>query len=124
MGDSETGADIEKRGRIKPERAGFFLSESEMHLYSTASESDRQALLTKLWCRKESFLKLLGTGFDRRPSRVDTVTAEEDLVFFDGVIADDFCWSICKKKSDLGLDKSDEITQSPISLIFLESLEL
>jgi hypothetical protein len=124
VGDVNTGADVEKNARIRPGREGFFLSGSEMLLYEGAEEAGKQALLTKLWCRKESLLKLIGTGFDRKPSRVDTVAAAEDFIFFDGIIDGGFCWSVCQKKSELGLDKSDEITQSPISLYFLKSLEL
>lgn len=124
VSDSDVGADIEKSGRIKLKRAKAFLSERELAEYEKAvCDGDRALLATKFWCRKESYLKLLGTGFDRKPAEIDTVSLDE-AVFDEGVINSDFWYCICRKKLNLGLDKPDQIAQSRPTLNLIKTQDI
>jgi phosphopantetheinyl transferase len=131
VSDREVGADIERVGRIRPKRAAFFLSEAELAEYEKSGDDLSKALAaTRFWCRKEAYLKLIGTGFDKKPDRIDTLSAfsgpeeESYAEWLDGDINGEYCYSICQKKLNLGIDKPDRIAQSRLTLNFIKTQDI
>ena len=97
VSDSETGIDVECADRVKPKMAGTILCEEEMRLASD------ELFCTSIWCRKESYLKMLGTGIRVRPSDINTFELERagECGWLEGVIEQQkkdtfptFCYAI------------------------------
>ena len=79
------------------------------HLFSVFSDREKQSLqqsdcpelqFARLWTRKESCLKLLGTGLTGTREMREVPTSDTDeLAFETGVReADGFVWSVCQRK--------------------------
>lgn len=60
LSDREVGADLQKLSRFKDPVARRAFTAEERELLQSASDPDRA--FTRLWARKESFLKALGCG--------------------------------------------------------------
>ena len=135
--DSEVGVDIERVGRIKPKNVEAFLSKNELTIYDRfTKEEDKSLVATKYWCRKEAHVKRLGIGLRMRPKYIDTVGLPnvfsqflwDPLVpaveWLDGDINGEYCYSICQKKINLGIDKTDRIAQCRLTLNFIKTQDI
>ncbi len=68
VSDYEIGVDTEVISRMSPHTMHKFLSPSEINEYNSLTQSRQKAFLCEKWVRKESYLKLLGTGLRKSPA--------------------------------------------------------
>ncbi len=78
IADAPVGVDIQKQAQGKLKVAKRFFTESEYLSVVGAENSD--FAFTRLWCLKESYLKMLGTGLNT-PLRSFELRAEVDGTF-------------------------------------------
>lgn len=78
VSDHPVGVDVEVTGRGNERLFAYVLSESERALVRAAA--DPQEAFTRLWTRKEAFLKLTGSGLsDSLPSVLESAAARGAL---------------------------------------------
>ncbi len=109
-GEYEVGVDIQEKRVIKESAIVRFLSEREIEELPDGL-SQRMLKVNRLWCIKESFIKLIGIGllYDMRnciveleEGRIIDLTEQYDMAYFkDFVIEPDYCLSICSMYADL-----------------------
>lgn len=75
LGSRPVGVDVEAIRPVDPDLYSFLRPEEAAHL-AALDEPARTAAFFGLWTRKESYVKLLGSGLDGLRSVESTVTAE------------------------------------------------
>ncbi|MBR4554437.1 MAG: 4'-phosphopantetheinyl transferase superfamily protein [Ruminococcus sp.] len=93
------GIDIQQKTHFEPAAARIAFCDAE-RCYA-GSFPDRDAAYTRLWARKESYVKLLGTGFINDPDKYNAVPggdAEQGVHFSEHRIGEYFI-SICCAES-------------------------
>ena len=95
------GADIEMIRRKNLEHLLPVFSETERALIEHAVSPE--TCFTRLWTRKESYLKLTGEGLTGTKALREIPTEDTDAVRFKTVIreAEGFVYSVCRWKADL-----------------------
>jgi 4'-phosphopantetheinyl transferase len=84
FGEKPLGVDIERIGRVKKGIAKRFFTKKEQEYLEKLSGEEREEGFTKLWTRKESFVKAIGTGLSFGISRVETsVGRQAEIVDMD-----------------------------------------
>lgn len=76
VSETEIGVDIMDNRAIKENIALRICSERELEKFNKTE--DRQSFLRELWCKKESLVKKIGTGFNKGFTTADT----ENFDFF------------------------------------------
>lgn len=103
VSDKEVGCDIQ----ISNEReylkiAKFVFHKNEIELLN--STDDKKATFFEIWTKKEAFLKLLGTGFQRKATDIDLsqdIYKENDKnYFFANWKKDEYFISVCYEESN------------------------
>ena len=71
ISERSVGCDVEqiKPSRLKVARAAFSPTEYE-YLEAVPEGEDRDDLFFRIWTRKESYLKAIGTGFGTEPAKI------------------------------------------------------
>ena len=95
------GADIEMIHRKNLEHLLPVFSETERASIEQAASPE--ICFTRLWTRKESYLKLTGEGLTGTRALREIPTEDTDAVRFETVIreAEDFVYSVCRWTADL-----------------------
>ena len=95
------GADIEMIRRRSPEHLLSVFSDRERASIEQAASPE--LCFTRLWTRKESYLKLTGEGFTGTKALREIPTEDTDMVHFETVIreAEDFLYSVCQWTADV-----------------------
>ena len=84
LSDTEVGCDVQKTGEISRKIADRFFSASERaFLNGITDEKDRTDMFFRLWTLKESYIKMLGTGF-KTPMGSFSVSIADNIPVFDG----------------------------------------
>ncbi len=107
------GCDVERRGRRGAQVAERFFAPEEYRRIMAAPESERDALFTRFWALKESFLKVTGLGLSLPLGSFaidldgDRITVRQDVDknnyrFFELDPADEYQYAVCEQ------DGSDE----------------
>lgn len=102
VSDSEIGVDTEVISRMSPHTMHKFLSPSEINEYNSLTQSRQNAFLCEKWVRKESYLKLLGTGLRRSPASLcfegDNLLEDSSVFCRCRALTDDQLLAVCSKK--------------------------
>ena len=95
------GADIEMIRRRSPEHLLSVFSDRERASIEQAASPE--LCFTRLWTRKESYLKLTGEGLTGTKALREIPTEDTDMVHFETVIreAEDFLYSVCQWTADM-----------------------
>lgn len=75
--EDEVGVDVEKIERMSPRLMHKFLADEEIRALDSLNESDIPHYLCEKWIRKESYLKMTGTGLRVSPT---TLFFEGDIL--------------------------------------------
>lgn len=70
VSDRELGADVQAHRDVREALARRVCTESEYDALASCTEPEKKKLFLRLWTAKESYLKYLGTGLTRDPSRL------------------------------------------------------
>lgn len=102
--DQEVGIDIEWQREAKLQVARRFFAENEYAMLKNADSRDEQEkLFTRIWTRKESYIKAIGLGM-RKDLRSFTTIYDElegtDFFFHTYVSPENYTISICSKKKE------------------------
>ncbi len=76
ISDGIVGADIQHTEKFNDGISRRFFAESERSYI--LSQTDRDAAFTEIWCKKESYIKAMGTGLST-PLESFSVTGREDI---------------------------------------------
>jgi len=87
------GIDIEEIRAIKPELVKRTMNEAEQHAIMTAERPEVE--FTKLWTKKEAYLKYLGTGII---DDLHHVLAHTKNVQFETIVKDNYVYTICYER--------------------------
>ena len=95
------GADIEMIRRRSLEHLLSVFSDRERASIEQAASPE--LCFTRLWTRKESYLKLTGEGLTGTKALREIPTEDTDMVHFETVIreAEDFLYSVCQWTADM-----------------------
>ena len=95
------GADIEMIRRRSLEHLLSVFSDRERTSIEQAASPE--LCFTRLWTRKESYLKLTGEGLTGTKALREIPTEDTDMVHFETVIreAEDFLYSVCQWTADM-----------------------
>ena len=95
------GADIEMIRRRNLEHLLSVFSDRERASIEQAASPE--LCFTRLWTRKESYLKLTGEGLTGTKALREIPTEDTDMVHFETVIreAEDFLYSVCQWTADM-----------------------
>ena len=95
------GADIEMIRRRSLEHLLSVFSDRERASIEQAASPE--LCFTRLWTRKESYLKLTGEGLTGTKALREIPTEDTDMVHFETVIreAEDFLYSVCQWTADI-----------------------
>ena len=98
---SPVGADIEMIRRHNLKHLLSVFSDRERASIEQAASPELQ--FTRLWTRKESYLKLTGEGLTGTKALREIPTEDTDAVHFETVIreAEDFLYSVCQWKAEI-----------------------
>ena len=77
LSDSPVGADIQRQTEARLALASRFFTESEYR--SLLNAGDKDYAFTRLWCLKESYIKMLGTGLNTPLSSFELSEGEGGL---------------------------------------------
>ena len=77
VSEHETGLDVTDKRIISEKLASRICSDEELKRFNAAQ--DKQLLLCRLWCEKESLAKLDGSGFTKGFKAYDTTQKPADL---------------------------------------------
>lgn len=104
ISDSEIGIDIQKTLTLKTSLEKNILSTSEFEEAKGLEGLKREEYLTKIWCRKESYYKYLGSGIDRRPCETDSLLLEKEgrIKWLEGELLPGLSFALCQEA-----DKAD-----------------
>ena len=102
------GCDVERRGRRGTQVAERFFAPEENRRILAAPESERDALFTRFWALKESFLKATGLGLTLPLGAFavdldgDRITIRQDVDkneyrFFELDPADEYQYAVCEQ---------------------------
>ena len=105
LSGGEVGCDVQKTGKKSLKIADRFFSPSEKELLeSITDENDKADMFYRLWTLKESYIKMLGTGFET-PLGSFTVSMTENIPVLDGNVnkyyfkeyslSDDYKYAVC-----------------------------
>lgn len=113
VSDKEIGCDIQKCDEKNYLRVGkFVFHKNEIELLN--STDDKLTTFFEIWTKKEAYLKLLGTGFQRKATDIDLsqdIYRENDITyFFANWKIDDYFISACYEESN------EEIVYSIVAL--------
>lgn len=89
ISDSDVGIDIEKIREAKENLVNRVCCENEKDRIFSSDKPDVE--FTKIWTRKEAYLKALGTGIDRELTSIDTT---DEKLKFTTEISEDFIVSV------------------------------
>lgn len=70
VSDHELGADVQAHRDVREELLRRICTESEYAALASCTPAEKKKLFLRLWTAKESYLKYLGTGLTRDPSRL------------------------------------------------------
>lgn len=109
VSDKEIGCDIQKCDEKNYQRvAKFVFHKNEIELLN--STDDKLTTFFEIWTKKEAYLKLLGTGFQRKATDIDLsqdIYRENDKTyFFANWKIDDYFISACYEKSNEEIEYS------------------
>lgn len=110
LSDHPVGLDIQTLTACEERLVRRFFTQREQE--SVLSSSDRDAAFTRLWCRKESFLKAIGTGLRLPLDSFDASDISSVLLFGERVYAlrefriDDLFFCVCAPREDMPLKLS------------------
>ena len=117
LSDAEIGLDIQILSKCDERLVRRFFTEKEQEAIFRAE--DRDAAFTRLWCRKESFFKAIGTGL-RLPLDAYNVSAEQcqlsyrDTVYgFREFRTDDLFFCVCLPSDKLPPEIEPEYIELP-----------
>lgn len=100
--ENEVGVDVEKIERMSPRLMHKFLSDEEIAVLNGLNESDIPYYLCEKWVRKESYLKLIGTGLRVSPTTLcfDGDTLKQHKKVFSRVfkLSDRELLAVCTEK--------------------------
>ena len=94
------GADIEMIRRRPEHLLSVFSDRERISIEQAASP---ELCFTRLWTRKESYLKLTGEGLTGTKALREIPTEDTDMVHFETVVreAEDFLYSVCQWTADV-----------------------
>lgn len=109
VSDKEIGCDIQKCDEKNFQRvAKFVFHKNEIELLN--STDDKLTTFFDIWTKKEAYLKLLGTGFQRKATDIDfsqDIYRENDKTyFFANWKIDDYFISACYEESNEEIEYS------------------
>ena len=108
ISEHRVGCDVERRGRRGAQVAERFFAPEEYERILAAPESERDALFTRFWALKESFLKATGLGLTLPLGAFavdldgDRITIRQDVDkneyrFFELDPADEYQYAVCEQ---------------------------
>lgn len=108
ISEHRVGCDVERRSRRGVQVAERFFAPAEYERIQAAPESGRDALFTRLWALKESFLKATGLGLTLPLGAFsinldgDRITVKQDVDsndyrFFELDPADEYQYAVCEQ---------------------------
>ncbi len=108
ISEYRVGCDVERRGRRGAQVAERFFAPEEYERILAAPESERDALFTRFWALKESFLKATGLGLTLPLGAFainldgDRITIRQDVDkneyrFFELDPADEYQYAVCEQ---------------------------
>lgn len=92
ISDDEIGVDIQFVGEFKQSLANYVCSKKELN--ALCASEQKEIDFTKLWTKKESFIKLHGSTIGRN---LKTLLRREDLYKFDHYAYKDYQICVCQK---------------------------
>lgn len=109
VSDKEIGCDIQKCDEKNFQRvAKFVFHKNEIELLN--SNDDKLTTFFEIWTKKEAYLKLIGTGFQRKATDIDLsqdIYRENDKTyFFANWKIDDYFISACYEESNEEIEYS------------------
>lgn len=104
-GQSPVGVDVQQHRMLhNPEafaRRHFTLQEQQ---YILEAEEERQQRFFEIWTGKESYLKYLGTGLNRKLSSFSVLRPEEGVRIHSRMLSGDCSLSLCCREADFELE--------------------
>ncbi len=79
--DCGVGADIQEIITFDAKLAERICTENELEMLSASADRDRE--LTRIWCMKEAYLKMVGTGLSGGMKNADTTLLREHIAVRD-----------------------------------------
>lgn len=100
--NSEVGVDIqEKRSSYKESVAKRFFSDKEWKDISKCeSEEDKKESFYRIWCRKESYGKYLGTGLSTEVLQTNVLVDVDDVQWIEYEAVNGYQLCICNRKGE------------------------
>ena len=100
--NSEVGVDIqEKRSAYKESVAKRFFSDKEWKDISKCeSEEDKKESFYRIWCRKESYGKYLGTGLSTEVLQTNVLVDVDDVQWIEYEAVNGYQLCICNRKGE------------------------
>lgn len=95
-GDSPVGIDVEEILPNREQIAHRFFHPKEQEAVFSAPEGERSRVFFRIWTRKESYLKYLGTGIDRPLASFSVL--EDKGVILSSHFLPDACLTLCAKE--------------------------
>ena len=116
VSDNKIGCDIQKFSERNFERmAKFVFHKNEIELLN--SNDDKLTTFFEIWTKKEAYLKLIGTGFQRKATDIDLsqdIYRENDKTyFFANWKIDDYFISACYEESNEEIEYSIVALKKP-----------
>ncbi len=111
VSNSRVGCDVERLGRRGAGVAERFFTPEEYERILAAPEPERDAVFTRLWALKESFLKVTGLGLSLPLGAFaidlsgETVTVRQDVDqndyrFYEVENGDEYRYAVCEQNGD------------------------